>query len=121
MGRVMRWLVVLMLVAVLPAGAVRAGDSPVAKAARAGDLAAVRKLITTRADVNIPEGDGSTALLWAAYSSDVEMLRVLIAAGAKIDTANHYGDAVASGKSHRRHGRCGSPAKRRREPIAGAS
>src|SRR5438552_3778760 len=46
MGRVMRWLIVLMLVAVLPAGAVRAGDSPVAKAARADDLAAVRKLIT---------------------------------------------------------------------------
>ena len=91
MGRVMRWLIVLMLIAVLPAGAVRAGDSPVAKAAKAGDLAAVRKLIATHADANIPEGDGSTALLWAAYYSDLEMLRVLVAAGAKLDTANHYG------------------------------
>src|SRR5438270_359608 len=91
MSRILRWLIVLMLAAVLPAGAVRAGDSPVGKAARAGDLATVRKLISTRADVNLPEGDGSTALLWAAYSSDLEMLRALIAAGAKVDTANHYG------------------------------
>jgi len=68
-----------------------AGDSPVAKAVKEGDLATVRKLITAHADVNAPSGDGSTPLLWAAHSSDVEMARVLIAAGAKVDAANHYG------------------------------
>ena len=90
MGRVVRSVMVFMLITVL-AGAIRAADSTVAKAARAGDLTAVRKLTAARADVNIPEGDGTTALLWAAYHSDVEMARVLITAGAKVDAANHYG------------------------------
>lgn len=69
------------------------GDGPVAAAAKAGDLAAVRDLIKARADVNVPTRDGSTALLWAAYNSDVEMTRVLIAAGAKLNVANRYGVA----------------------------
>jgi len=68
-----------------------ANDSAVAKAAKSGDLPAVRKLIAARADVNIADSDGSTALLWAAYESDIEMTRVLIAAGAKPDKANRYG------------------------------
>ena len=66
-------------------------ESPVAAAAKAGDRATVRKLITARANVNTPERDGSTALLWAAYNSDLEMTRALIAAGAKVDVANRYG------------------------------
>ena len=68
-----------------------ANDSAVAKAAKSGDLAAVRKLITARADVNLADNDGSTALLWAAYASDLEMTKALIAAGAKPDKANQYG------------------------------
>jgi len=68
-----------------------ANDSAVAKAAKSGDLAAVRKLITAKADVNVADNDGSTALLWAAYASDMEMTRALIAAGAKPDKANQYG------------------------------
>src|SRR3989442_12903867 len=91
MGRVMRWVVVLVLIIAPLAGAVRAADSSLAKAAKTGDLGTVRKLIATRADVNAPEGDGSTALLWAAYHSDVEMVHALIAAGAKVDAFNHYG------------------------------
>src|SRR5215471_11674951 len=67
------------------------GDSPVAKAVKAGDLATVRKLTAARADVNASSGDGSVPLLWAAYNSDVEMARVLITAGAKVDIANNYG------------------------------
>jgi ankyrin repeat protein len=68
-----------------------ANDSTVARAAKNGDLAAVRKLITAHADVNLADGDGSTALLWAAYGSDLEMTRALLTAGAKPNTANHYG------------------------------
>jgi uncharacterized protein len=63
----------------------------VADAARADDLAAVRKLIQEHADVNAPVNDGSTALLWAAYHSDAEMTKALLAAGASVDPANHYG------------------------------
>lgn len=91
MGRFRRWLLMLVSVALLPASSVLGVDSPVVKAAKAGDLATVRKLIAQGADVNIPEGDGSTALLWAAYNSNVEMVRALVGAGAVWDAANHYG------------------------------
>jgi ankyrin repeat protein len=60
-------------------------------AAKADDLPAVRKLIKERADVNAAANDGSTALLWAAYRSNAEMTKELLAAGARADAANHYG------------------------------
>jgi uncharacterized protein len=63
----------------------------VADAAKADDLPAVRKLIKEHADVNTPANDGSTALLWAAYHSNLEMTKALLAAGAAVDIANHYG------------------------------
>jgi ankyrin repeat protein len=63
----------------------------VVDAARAEDLPAVRKLIKEHADVNAAANDGSTALLWAAYHSNSEMTKALLAAGAAVDAANHYG------------------------------
>jgi ankyrin repeat protein len=63
----------------------------VADAAKADDLPAVAKLIKEHADVNAAANDGSTALLWAAYHSNVEMTKALLAAGAGVDTANRYG------------------------------
>jgi ankyrin repeat protein len=92
MARVLRLSVALLGVSILLVSIVRgAGDSPVVKAVKAGDLAGVRKLIATKADVNAASADGSTPLLWAAYHSDPDMARALIAAGAKADVANKYG------------------------------
>jgi ankyrin repeat protein len=59
--------------------------------ARADDLPAVRKLIQEQADVNALSSDGSSALLWAAYHTNVEMTKELLAAGATVDVANRYG------------------------------
>lgn len=84
-------LLVLGAVAILPFGLMQAADSPVAKAAENGDIAAVRTLIRSRADVNLPAQDGSTALLWAAYNSDVAMAQALLTAGANVNAANRYG------------------------------
>ena len=67
------------------------GDGPVAKAVKAGDLAAVRALAASGEDVNARSGDGSTPLLWAAHASHDEIARALIAAGARVDDANDYG------------------------------
>ena len=54
-----------------------AGKSDVADAAMKGDKAAVRALIAQKADVNVPQADGATAIQWAAYRSDVEMADML--------------------------------------------
>jgi ankyrin repeat protein len=92
MVRVVRLFVALLSVAILLVTIVHAGgDSQVTKAVKSGDLAAVRKLIAARADVNAPSGDKSTPVLWAAYNSDIEIAKALIAAGAKVDIANDYG------------------------------
>ena len=60
-------------------------------AARDGDLAGVRSLLAKRADPNAATRDGSTALLWAVYNSNLEMAKALVAAGARVDAANRFG------------------------------
>ncbi len=60
-------------------------------AARADNSSAVRTLIKDHTDVNAAANDGSTALLWAAFNSNVAMAKALLDAGAKVDIANRYG------------------------------
>ncbi len=60
----------------------RAGVSPIADAAMQADVAAVRALIGQGADVNAAEGDGMTALHWAAERGSQELATVLLRAGA---------------------------------------
>jgi ankyrin repeat protein len=79
--------VVFLLITIIGA----AGDSAITNAVKAEDIAAVRKLVAARADVNALSGDGSTPLLWAAHRSNVEIAKALIAAGAKVDIPNKYG------------------------------
>jgi len=68
-----------------------AGRFDVADAASRGDKAALRTLIQQKADVNIPQPDGATAIHWAAFRSDKEMADLLIAAGANVKVANREG------------------------------
>jgi ankyrin repeat protein len=92
--RTSTWLLAPLVIAAAIAFSVRgqaAGDTPLVAAAKDGDLAAVRALITKRVDVNEPSSDGSTALLWATYQSNADMVRALLAAGAKVNSANRYG------------------------------
>ena len=55
-----------------------AADAPLIAAARENDTTAVRALLAKRADPNVPAGDGSTALLWAAYHSNLDMARAVV-------------------------------------------
>jgi len=66
-------------------------DSPVADAAERGDLAQVRALLSEGADVNAAQGDGMTALHWAALGDRAEMIRVLVYAGANTETRTRLG------------------------------
>jgi len=59
-----------------------AGRSPVADAAMRNDLAAVRSLLEHSSDVQAPQGDGMTALHWAADLGNQTMAGLLLAAGA---------------------------------------
>jgi ankyrin repeat protein len=59
-------------------------DSPVADAAMQKDEAAVRTLLRQGSDVNASQGDGMTALHWAASHGDLDLARMLIQAGANL-------------------------------------
>ena len=63
-----------------------------ADAAMQGDRAAVRALLEQQVDVNLAQGDGSTALHWAAYRNDPEMARLLLDAGADIRATTRLGE-----------------------------
>ncbi|MEP7352149.1 MAG: ankyrin repeat domain-containing protein [Acidobacteriota bacterium] len=65
--------------------------SAVADAAMRGDKVSVRNLVRTKADVNAPQIDGTTALHWAVQADDLELVSLLIQAGAKVSTANIAG------------------------------
>jgi len=65
--------------------------SPLADAAQSGDKAAIQKLIQARADVNAPQVDGATALHWAIYRDDGELVDLLIRGGANVKAANREG------------------------------
>src|ERR1700742_4684745 len=68
------------------------GPESLADLIRAGNREAVLAAITSpNVDVNVVEPDGSTALLWATYSVDHEMVRALLKAGAKANITNNYG------------------------------
>ena len=81
----------LLLLSVLFSGATLA-DSPVADAAMNGDIEAVRALLKDGADVNAAQGDGMTALHWAAEAGDVEMVGILLYAGAHVRGVTRLGD-----------------------------
>src|SRR4029453_17131298 len=65
--------------------------SPIADAAMRGDVAMVRTLIARRADVNAPQGDGMTALHWAADHGDSAMANALLRAKANVKAQTRIG------------------------------
>jgi ankyrin repeat protein len=68
-----------------------AAASDVADAVMRGDSAAVRRLLTQKADVNARQADGATALLWAVYRDDLATVDLLLKAGASPKVANSFG------------------------------
>ena len=62
-----------------------------AEAAMAGDIDRVRSQLEGGADVNAAQGDGMTALHWAAHKDNLEMARMLLDAGADVGRGTRIG------------------------------
>jgi len=75
----------------LGATAVRAATPEVADAAMRGDREAVRAALARRADVNLPQVDGTSALHWAVERDDLDMADALIRAGARVAARTREG------------------------------
>jgi ankyrin repeat protein len=68
-----------------------AADSRLSEAAERGDKTAVRTLLQQGADIDGAQGDGTTALHWAAFNDDLETANLLIASGANVKVATREG------------------------------
>jgi ankyrin repeat protein len=66
-------------------------DTRVADASMQGNARAVRTLLKQGVDVNAAQGDGMTALHWAARHGDADLARVLLYAGANPKAATRLG------------------------------
>ena len=66
-------------------------DAPVADAAMRGDLATVRDLVRRGSDVNVAQGDGMTALHWAANRGDATLAKLLLGARASVTATTRVG------------------------------
>ena len=82
MIRIVRRSIGLLALTLLMGALTPVTESPVADAAQDGDVAKVRSLLRGGADVNAAQGDGMTALHWAAVGADGEMAELLLLAGA---------------------------------------
>jgi ankyrin repeat protein len=92
---------VCLIVAALAGGTALLAEpdaAPLATAVQRMDRAAIRQLLgpSTRSgskpvDVNAAQPDGTTALHWATYHDDTDLVNRLIGAGATITAANRYG------------------------------
>ena len=65
--------------------------APIAQAAQAKDAAAVKNLLKGGGDVNAAQGDGMTALHWAALNGDAELASMLLYAGANVSAKTRLG------------------------------
>jgi ankyrin repeat protein len=81
----------LCLALCLSAILIGAAAAPVADAAMQGNRDAVRTLLKNGEDVNGAQGDGMTALHWAAVKGDAELAQMLIYAGANVKATTRIG------------------------------
>ncbi len=82
----------LLLLTALAVVAQASQPSPVLDAAMRSDLTALKEHLRSGGDANAAQGDGFTALHWAAKLGNEEMARVLLAAGADARATTRIGN-----------------------------
>jgi uncharacterized protein len=88
----MKSLSILVVAVMLSAARIAAAsDTRLIEAVRRGDGIAVESLLQQGVDVNARQGDGATALHWAAHQDDRAMVERLLRAGADVKAANDLG------------------------------
>jgi ankyrin repeat protein len=80
------------LASLLMIATLSAAEAPLTDVVRSGDVRAIRAALQT-SDVNRPDADGSTALHWAVHRDAVEVVKLLVDAGANVKAVNRYGVA----------------------------
>lgn len=81
----------------------QAEGSPLAAAARQGDMQTVQALLQQGLDVNGQGLDGTPALHWAVRVDNEELVNLLLRAGADVNAANRYGQAPLHVAVQQRH------------------
>ena len=97
-------LMVLLLLVPSAQEAAGAEDLRLIEAARRVDSAAVQTLLGQGVDVDATQGDGATALHWAAHRDDALTAELLIEAGADVNAHNenkHWGTTALHAAAHR--------------------
>src|SRR5258708_15252014 len=93
MGSVMKRAIFAVAFCLAAATTAAAEDASLAGLIQAGHRDTALKMIAAGADVNAAQGDGTTALHWAVYKIDADLVRALIERGAKPDVVNSYGSS----------------------------
>ena len=67
------------------------GETYLLKAIGRGDVAEVKRLLASGANVNAKNNDGETPLHWASGEGHAGMVKRLLASGANVNAKNKYG------------------------------
>jgi ankyrin repeat protein len=90
-GNRIRAAIAALVVGVTLGGVAQAADDSLAALVRAKDHDGAVALLAKGADGKSHEVDGTTALMWACYSGDADLVERLIKAGADVSAVNDYG------------------------------
>ena len=86
-----RCFIITVLAGLVTASILPAADSRLSEAAMNGNNALVRSLLKEKVDVDGALGDGTTALHWAAFRDDLDLVKLLLASGANPKGATREG------------------------------
>ena len=84
------WLHVVAMGCLAGTMSVFAAGSPLIDAVKKQDVEAIRTLLKQKVDINATEADGFTALHWAAQRNDLQLVELLVGAGANAKASCRY-------------------------------